>query len=534
MDSLHFNLVVTGFSFKRKRYIKAERGGICAYIEYRIFAGPKQAAITALADQGHVLVTKTDKEAFLDRVQAVADFPEHLVATHSGFWEPHFVMPNCDVISPDGIDPLEVIFKPSRNPCRKIGSRYRWRNRMAYLLADHPIAAFAVMATFAAPILPLTQRADGFSFEFVGVPGAGKSTALLYAASAWGAILEQGAGNYWTTFDTTLGGIGSMIEAYSGCPIIVDETNLVAGGAGEKAQAKIMMDFAFKVASGRGRSVQNHVADEVHRTIAMISSNRSLASLNIGGVRDVVNAGTDRLIPIPIDASRPYGIFEYLPKGFNGTGEFAKSILAVAAANHGGAARQFVQKLVDRNHAKGKALREQIADHLRRFRRMVGVSDNDGSACRVADAFGIVMVAGRLAKQFKVLPDNYDCDAIAVYCYRVSQPSWKASSAAQRIRALLADPKTVHLVPGKLPVMTNAELDRSTAFLYRPQGRCPQILIWPSAFKRMFSDWTAMLRDREVASMLRPSKTRPTNQRPLRANEPKDWVYCFEFPRDSL
>jgi hypothetical protein len=249
----------------------------------------------------------------------------------------------------------------------------------------------------------------------------------------------------------------------------------------------------------------------------------------MGGSEAAIAAAADRLITLPVPSDG--GVFKTCPEGYAGRGEFAKALIKSAGEQHGTAIRRFLAQLVQHRADGEEKLRERIEHHIANFRCAAGVPDDDGSQSRVADAFGLVMAAGRLAKHYGVLPKRLDCEAVSLACYRLYRPAARRkTSILDELVEISRNPKTLTIDASKLRDLTNRQLDQHEAFLHRNRRGQTELLFWPPAFQRRFPDYGRTLRQPEVSAYMKVDKDRVTVKRPIRVGR-EDRVYCFVLPR---
>jgi len=138
---------------------------------------------------------------------------------------------------------------------------------------------------------------------------------------------------------------------------------------------------------------------------------------------------------------------------------YVTQLLNAAHAKFGHAMPKFIKKLVKAAAKDRDTVVKQINRHIAHFRKRAGVDANSGAEVRVADAFGLVYAAGRLAKDYKVLPSDLNCLAAALACYRLNRAHHRHLSPfakqlppiGDRIRALLDDDATLRASPKGKP-----------------------------------------------------------------------------------
>ena len=370
-------------------------------------------------EDGIDLIGYGAKKRLLDDVAAVVDFPPRILAERSGWLGSHFILPDGEVIAPNGVEPAEVVFRPAPGKCSKAGNVVSWRRQVATPLAAFDLPSFVLMIPFAAPLLALSGRYDNIGFELVGRGGIGKSTLQQLAASVVGA--PSGAEAYWTSLDTTLAGLELLMPTYNDLPFILDEANLYLARSTEGGEARHMRNLAFKLASGGATVRRNaNLPPPGSRFISLVSANEPFGAITAAARGEGFRAAADRLLTLSVP-DQSGGAIASPPAGFASSGSFVRSIMAAANRNHGVAFHRFLTRLVKRRHEDEEGLRSVIATSLAEFRAAAGADENDGSAWRVADAFGLVATAGQAAVRYGALPRSFRCFEAALNCYRVNR-----------------------------------------------------------------------------------------------------------------
>jgi putative DNA primase/helicase len=122
-----------------------------------------------------------------------------------------------------------------------------------------------------------------------------------------------------------------------------------------------------------------------------------------------------RLVDVPADAGRGYGLFEDT-KG-QSPASFAEAIKAAALAHYGHAGPMFVEALADDPAGVAAAARRLISE--RKQRLLAGLQAVDGQVERVAQRFALIATAGTLAQQCLHLPwADDEADRAAAICFR--------------------------------------------------------------------------------------------------------------------
>jgi hypothetical protein len=285
------------------------------------------------------------------------------------------------------------------------------------------------------------------------------------------------------------------------------------------------------MALGKGQEKRRYgVTSRTFRFVFATSSNESLMDV-IGGTTasGVTEAVADRLMTVPL-AGRELGVFDHIPPGYSDIGDFIADLVNASAIHHGTAMRHFIQSLVSLSAKDRVAFRSRLESHISDFRHHACVEANAGSARRVADSFGLVYAAARLAKYVGALPDSFDPLSSALECYSLHKSAFLPQpSAAERLRALFDDPDVVDLDRGPLPTLSDRRLAKTKAFLRSNRTGEIELLIPPNAIRNLVPNWNQVRRDDfEVARMVRrDGDGRHTVKRRVRQNSPSDRVICF-------
>ncbi len=170
----------------------------------------------------------------LPRISGTPQLGHHQVCSTGGGSQSVFVLGDV-VLSADDSDEAaaEVKFIPPdvgddewAQHWHSCGEFEAWRQTIKPILA-FPVARFAVLASLAAPLLPILA-ADNFVFHLAGGTSTGKSTVLLAAASVWGVPLVRGG--IVRTWKSTAVGIERALGMLNGLPFFIDEMVLAGNG----------------------------------------------------------------------------------------------------------------------------------------------------------------------------------------------------------------------------------------------------------------------------------------------------------------
>ena len=156
---------------------------------------------------------------------------------------------------------------------------------------------------------------------------------------------------------------------------------------------------------------------------------------------------------------------------------------------------------------------------------------NAGSEARVADAFGVVYAAGRLAQEFGALPDELECLRAAVICHKINRKSVGAERTNVERIQLLAKRKGV----------VDVDLDDTSDDYVRAVAEAPalwltrrakrELLITPDALGRAFPNKHALFKDAAVQAIMRHDKDRNTIKVRVTPDRKLQRFHCFALPQ---
>lgn len=283
------------------------------------------------------------------------------------------------------------------------GTLEGWRENVATPCAGNSRLVVYVSAAFAANCLTMLG-AEGGGLHVRGPSSAGKTSALLAAASVWG---PPDYVRTWRATDNALEGIAAQ---HSDMPLCLDEIG--------ELPAKVAGPCAYMLANGVGKSRADRSG------AARTAARWRLLFLSTGeiGLSDLMaeagarsRAGQEvRVIDIPADAGVGLGMFEKLPQGMT-AGAFADRLRDAAAMHYGTAGPAFVSRLVQ-NHTEAR-------DALRTARDAIAATlapaNAAGQVRRVAQRFALIAAAGELATEWGLTgwPEGEAATA-ATMCFR--------------------------------------------------------------------------------------------------------------------
>ncbi|HOY69564.1 MAG TPA: DUF927 domain-containing protein [Methylotenera sp.] len=299
----------------------------------------------------------------------------------TGWHDGSFVMPNKTI----GTNQQEkIIFQSAVNTqstFKQKGTLASWQDNVSKPCAGNSRLVFAISAAFASPLLDVTGMESG-GVHFRGDSSTGKTTALRVASSVWGGL------DYLQRWRATDNGLESLAAQHSDCLLVLDELSQV--------DPKSAGEVAYMLANGSGkvRSIRTGaMRDTATWRLLFLSSGEAGLTEHMALAGRKPKAGQEiRLLDIPADAGRGFGIFDTLHDHIGGAA-FSKALNDAVGKHYGVASIAYLSKLVDNldkipGHVK-RLQKEFLENHLK--------TDAGGQAYRAALRFALIAAAGEIA-----------------------------------------------------------------------------------------------------------------------------------------
>jgi hypothetical protein len=511
------------------RWIWVRQGKREVWIRYSAFMTDPQGVKNLLA-QADIILIGNEWSEFVGIVRKTVNdglrFVAANIAEQSGWTNPLFALPNGLVIAPNKRRG-HCAFQPETERCQSSGTLDQWLKLVAEPLAEHMLGAFMLMAMFLPPLLKLTHRVGNLGFELVGLPGRGKSTLLEGAASVIGGAVNDTP--YWHSCNTTVDALEGKLKAHSDLPLLLDDATSFAGREVGAVRGKSFKQFVFNLAQGETKDRWNGGKQFRFRTVYIVTSNLSLAEVTVDLAKKEASATMDRLLSFDIDL-QTYGAFDRIPVGYAGMWAFTTKLKASMASQYGTAMPHFLQRLVRLRDKNEQALSAKITKYAGDFVSTTRVDQNDGSEGRVAEAFGLVLAAGRLAKYCGALPKSLDCEAVTLAAYRLHMASVDRQRPSQRLLAYAAGQDVVDMQKLGVPYLSGRVLRRAAAIFRINRDGVRELLVKSAKFKAAFPDHTLILNDEVVGRWLQREGRHIGIKREVRKGHPDARFYVFHLP----
>lgn len=459
-------------------------------------------------------------------VAELSSYPPKNLIEQSGWTTNCFALPNGRIFASAGSRTVRL-FEPDPRRCATSGTLAEWLAVVGELRGQH-LAVFMLMAAFAAPLLELTHRSGNIGFELCGRAGNGKTTLLQLAASVAGRAVSGAGPVYFSSFNTTVSALEQKANAHRDLPLLLDDATLFAAADGGSSRASQFKHFVFSLAQGETRARYNGPQHQF-RTVFVLTTNVPLRDVIAELAAAEVGATADRLLSLNLDL-REHGNFDFLPEAFANSQAFASHLVEGIAVQFGTAMPQYVEGLVALRADDESALRDNIRRRVDEFVTIVGAHRDDGSATRVAEAFGLVRTAGRLAQYLGALPRDFDCDAAAVSAYQLHQATVQRMIPLERLRAYVRSPGVRDLDAEHTRWLTYNEIISTPGFWKTKRNGVREFRVWPDVFKRAFPDWKRVVRDPGVSALMRGDGDHVGQKRHMcRDRRGGRRFFCFRF-----
>lgn len=160
---------------------------------------------------------------------------------------------------------------------RHHGSYDTWLENARRIREESPVQTKMALAASLASAIVRPCGANPFFLHLWGGTEAGKTVALMFAASVWA---DPECGRYWKTFDATAVGQEKMAGFLGNLPLIIDELMLIR-------DKKSFDDIVYRLSEGQGRTRGNKEGgvqrQETWRLSIITTGEQPLSSAASGG-----------------------------------------------------------------------------------------------------------------------------------------------------------------------------------------------------------------------------------------------------------
>ena len=468
--------------------------------------GDLSGLIGQLVDRGMKIKGTMSARLLLVEYLISADAEERVTVAHSTGWiemgggERAFVLPG-EIIGASAVGERIILAKSAGAPYGRRGTLEGWCDAIATPAGDHLMLRFVIATSLAGPLLILGGFESGL-VHLYGPSSEGKTTLLRVAASAWGSGSD---GGYVRTWRATANGMEATLASACDTLLPLDEIG--------QADGREIGQVAYMIAGTLGKTRMRHDASlkPSHRWRALaLSSGETPIAVRLGEDQRVKRAHAGQLVrAIDVPSRRELGVFDRPYVDFDPKA-FADEMKHATSRCYGIAGPQFVRGLIERRIA-GEDVRELVAAFV--AGALEGISDFHGQAARVAERFGLIAAAGRLASEFGLVvwpKDQPVKDALELFKVWLAmrggaQPA-EIKQMIEQVRRFMeahGDARFDDLDPLKPNPFTGQEIERrpviNRAGFRRGEGDDRRWLVLPQVWR---DEICAGFDSREVAKVL--------------------------------
>lgn len=279
--------------------------------------------------------------------------------------------------APRPVEPAEPEQRPALGAHRPAGTLPKWQSAVKSV-ERYPVVRIVLAAAFAAPLLAVL-RLDSFTVDISSRSSRGKSTAAGLGLSVWADPSGQGDG--MGTWKTSMIMIEKRLNLVRGLPVVLDETRVVKS-------PEIVDQVLYQVPMNRGTARGGGWSSMLPWHTVLISTGEQPAlsfTSHEGAAARVLSL---RRPPFGLDGQR--------------SGQDARAVTELSAANYGVAGPAFIAKLQD-TLAEPDGAEQLRKRHQQLLDQHAEAARND-VARRRAPLSAALHLAAQLAHEWDIVP----------------------------------------------------------------------------------------------------------------------------------
>jgi len=270
------------------------------------------------------------------------------------------------------------------------GTLEDWQRSLAALCEGNSRLTLAVCAALAGPFLQRLGLENG-GFHFRGNSSIGKTITLQVAGSVWGGK------EFIRLWRATANGLEAVSMAHNDTVLLLDEMSQVA--------AHEVGEIAYMLGNGKGKVRARRsgavAASSSWRFLFLSTGEVNLSDHLISASKRVMAGQEARLLDIPADAGKGYGVFDVL-HGQGSSRALAEQTKSNAGQFFGTAGPALLERLTQEDVLD--YLEDRVHMLVRSFIEMCQPDDADGQVLRALNRFALVAAVGEFCIELGVLP----------------------------------------------------------------------------------------------------------------------------------
>ena len=286
------------------------------------------------------------------------------------------------------------------------GTLEEWKEHIGVMCKGQSLLQLAISFSFTGILLtPCSQ--EGGALHYFGPSSTGKTTALIVAGSTYGGG-PKGYIRQWRATDNALESIAALHNDGFLC---LDEIG--------QASSKVVSEVAYMLPNGQGRARANRDgnAKEIKswNIVFMSTGELTLAdSIALDSNRNTMAGQNVRILDIPCNAGKGYGVFSFIPNGLDAN-KFSQLLVQNAKKYYGTPARAFIQQFSESFESNSTRVKDMLKDFVDKNTSM----NMSGQVKRGCQRFGLIAAAGELAIEWGILPwERGEANSAALFGYQ--------------------------------------------------------------------------------------------------------------------
>ncbi|MER9163599.1 DUF927 domain-containing protein [Mesorhizobium sp. M0715] len=346
-----------------------------------------------LAAAGMTYLTTRKRNSVKQMIEEHPHFRDGLIASRPGWLtDTIYVFGDGSICRADGSATEIIVTFDTNVRHTPLGSLAEWKAGLSAIGGKEPITLFLQAYALLGPLLRFApSHVLNPYIELIGQPESGKTTFAMLAASIHVGDPSSGIGG-GVTWNLSEASFDQLRKPYNDSMLFIDEQNEM------DSSLQISGKMAFKQASSSGRRKFDHPPAESLR-MALLSTGNVSTRDGMKGPDGAVHAVASRTCEIAFRGP----LMREIPAGFPDTMSATNHIRVICNQQYGTAGRAFIQEVATAAAQDPVRFRSRIEELMTTFRAKVG---GVALPSRIIDTFSITYAAGRMAKQWGILPDN--------------------------------------------------------------------------------------------------------------------------------